>query len=87
MGGCRDFNGPFPQSLVMSRTRVGRPSHDVHTESTIWMPAPAGGTSGGQRRGQPGEQLDHTGRAVDDDVGELLQVGLLVGRRADDEPG
>ena len=40
MGGCRDFVGPFPQSLVMSRTRVGRPSHDVHTESTIWMAAP-----------------------------------------------
>jgi hypothetical protein len=37
MGGCRDFVGPFPQSLVMSRTRLGRASHDVHIESTIWM--------------------------------------------------
>ena len=39
MGGCRDFNGPFPQSLVMSRTSVGRPSHIVHIESTMWMRA------------------------------------------------
>jgi hypothetical protein len=37
MGGCRDFNGPFPQSLVMSRTSLGALSHDAHTESTIWM--------------------------------------------------
>ena len=35
-GGCRDFVGPFPQSLVMSRLSLGRPSHDVHIESTMW---------------------------------------------------
>ena len=69
MGGCRDFVGPFPQSLVMSRTRVGRPSHDVHTESTIWMLRVVKGPSGAQRRGQLGEQLDHTRGAVDDEVG------------------
>ena len=36
-GGCRDFVGPFPQSLVMSTLSLGRPSHDVHIESTMWI--------------------------------------------------
>ena len=37
MGGCRDFYGPFPQSLVMSRLSLGAPSHDAHIESTMWI--------------------------------------------------
>jgi hypothetical protein len=55
MGGCRDFYGPFPQSLVMSTLSLGAASHDAHIESTMWSRRgaggrpPAGSVSAGER--------------------------------------
>src|SRR5690242_21132511 len=41
---------------------------------------PRTGRSGVERGGQPDQEVDHAGGAVDDDVGQLHEVGLLVGR-------
>lgn len=92
-GGCRDFNGPFPQSLVMSTPSLGGASHDAHIESTMWSHRVRGAASaavasvGSAAASEAAEQVDHSCGPVDDHVGEPHQVGLLVRRRADDEAG
>jgi hypothetical protein len=72
MGGCRDFYGPFPQSLVMSKAQprhaVSRCAHHVHDVDPLRSVLEQ----------QSAQELDHAGRPLHDDVGQLDQVRLLL---------